>query len=410
MASSWYLFLFLALMCVAVEGFFSMMEMASVSFHKVRLLYYSSKKNKRALWLKFLLDRPSRLFGTTLIIVNTVLQIGSEAARRFYESLHMSPDWAPITQTLIVVILGELAPLFAARRHSEQVALFGSPILYFFSRVLSPIIWFLDLISRRINQMLGKEKTANVFLSKEEIKRAFEERKGSKSDKSHVDVIVDHIFSLKNKKASELMRPLDEAHLVSSPSIVGEVIDLLSWDFVDFIPIYHRSFQNIIGIAYPTDLIKAEGQDRITSFSRSPWFVTEDDFILNLLKQFRFNNQRIAVVLNKNGKAEGFITLDRIVNEIFGPKVEFSVSEEKVLRSKAMVERTLSGDMTLEEFNSEFHAHLTHEDAVTISDLITSAVQHPPSEGEVVYVDQFEFIVKEQTLMGVKTVIVKTVT
>ena len=409
MASSWYLFLFLALMCVAVEGFFSMMEMASVSFHKVRLLYYSSKKNKNALWLKFLLDRPSRLFGTTLIIVNTVLQVGSEAARRFYESLNMSPDWAPITQTLIVVIFGELAPLFAARRHAEQVALFGSPVLYFFSKVLSPIIWFIDLISRKINQMLGKEKTSNLFLSKEEIQNAFEERKGKQTEKSHLDLIADHIFDLKNKKASELMRPLDEAHLVSSPSLVGEVLELISWDYVEFIPIYHRSFQNIVAIAYPTELLKAEGQDRITSHTRSPWFITEDDLILTLLKQFRFNNQRIAVVVNKNGKAEGFITLDHIVDEIFGPNVELSISEEKVIKQQTIVERTLSGDMTLEEFNEKFHAHLTHEDALTISDLISGALQHHPSEGEIVYIDQFEFIVKDPTLLGVKTVVVKTV-
>ncbi|NGX30627.1 MAG: hypothetical protein K940chlam4_01478, partial [Candidatus Anoxychlamydiales bacterium] len=108
-------FLFLALFCVLVESFFSMFEMAAVSLNKVKLHYRASKNRKKAKWLEFLLNNPSYLFGTTLIMVNTVMQIGSEAARRFYESLSISPDYAPFTQTLIVLIFGELAPLFAAR-------------------------------------------------------------------------------------------------------------------------------------------------------------------------------------------------------------------------------------------------------------------------------------------------------
>ncbi|MES2274306.1 MAG: DUF21 domain-containing protein, partial [Chlamydiota bacterium] len=68
--------------------------------------------------------RPSRLFGTTLIGINTALVFGSECARHIYESVHLDPDWAPLTQVLLVVIFGELAPMFAARRHPEQLAMF----------------------------------------------------------------------------------------------------------------------------------------------------------------------------------------------------------------------------------------------------------------------------------------------
>lgn len=93
---SWRFFLFLIILSLIVEGFFSMMEMACVSFNKVRLHYYVTKGNHKAKWISFLLSRPTRLFGTTLIGVNIALEFGSECARRFYMSLGLSPDWAPI--------------------------------------------------------------------------------------------------------------------------------------------------------------------------------------------------------------------------------------------------------------------------------------------------------------------------
>ena len=99
-----------------------MIEMACVSFNKVRLEYYVSKGKKRALWLSFLLHHPAYLFGTTLIGVNVALIIGSECARRFYAALGLNPDLAALTQILLVLIFAEISPMFAGRRYAEHVA------------------------------------------------------------------------------------------------------------------------------------------------------------------------------------------------------------------------------------------------------------------------------------------------
>ena len=128
--SSWAFFLMLLIVSLVIQGFYSMLEMACVSFNRVRLQYYVSQKNRRAMWLSYLLNNPTRLFGTTLIGVNTAMQFGSECARRFYASLHVSPDWAPLSQVIIVLIFAELAPMFAARRFAENVAMLGIPIIY----------------------------------------------------------------------------------------------------------------------------------------------------------------------------------------------------------------------------------------------------------------------------------------
>ncbi|MBI3211953.1 MAG: DUF21 domain-containing protein, partial [Simkania negevensis] len=107
MKSSLFFFL-LILSSLAVQSFFAMLEMASVSFNRIRLNYFIYKKNRRAIWLSHLLKNPLLLFGTTLIGVNGAMQFGSECARRFYISIGLSPDFAPLSQVFLVLMFSEL--------------------------------------------------------------------------------------------------------------------------------------------------------------------------------------------------------------------------------------------------------------------------------------------------------------
>ncbi|MBA3815689.1 MAG: DUF21 domain-containing protein, partial [Parachlamydiaceae bacterium] len=151
------------LLSIMVLAFYSMQEMACVSFNKVRLQYYVSKGLKRAVWLNYLLQNPSRLFGTTLIGVNIALVIGSECSREFHSALGINPDLAPLSQVILVVIFGELAPMFAARHYAENVAMLGVPIVYASARLMSPFLWCLGGISKLCNLIVGgKEIEANA--------------------------------------------------------------------------------------------------------------------------------------------------------------------------------------------------------------------------------------------------------
>jgi putative hemolysin len=402
---SWLWFLIFTFSCIMAEAFFSMFEMACVSLNKVRLHYYCSKNYKRAIWLKFLLNKPSRLFGTTLIAVNTALQVGSESSRRFYESLNLSPDFAPFTQIILVVIFAELAPMFAARRYSEHVAFLGVPVVYFISKIFIPFVWIIDGISRLANLCFGKSSKSPLILSREELQRAFEEKSqkslGSSKD---VDAIVGNIFFLKKKKTSDVMLTLDQVKIVPSTTKIDELRDMMKQNKSSFDLVYHKHKNNIIGIVYDKDLLQAQNNDRIVNYMAAPWFVMENDSILQLLNQFRHNNQRLAIVLDFSGNAKGLISLDQIIDDIFGIGIPF-----KNVKKKSLVERTLSGEMLIKEFNDKFHATLYKEGSDTLSDYICVILDHHPSEGDVVYAEQFELIVQESSLLGVKTVLVKTV-
>lgn len=393
---SWQALLFLIIACLMVQGFFAMAEMACVSFNKVRLQYYVSKNQRRAKWLSDLLQHPGRLFGTALICINTALIVGSEAARRFYDALHLNPDWAPLSQVFIVLIFAEIAPLFAGRRYAEHAAMISVPILYGLSYVLRPLIWLLDGICRIFHQLLGNAEKGGLYLSREEIQKILEEK-----DEEEFNTIASHIFALRNMTAKELMQPLTSIQLIPSICSVSEMRSLLNSKYSPFVPIYHKKTENIIAIAYPRDLLRLPENKKVRDYAKAPWFITEKDSIMAILRQFRRNNQTVAVVLNEAGLARGILTLDEIIDEIFGLSDTWMSFEEMSPRAHhVVVDRTFSGDTLIEEFNSTFKVHLDSHGAETLEELVEQLLGHTPALGETVRIDQFELTVEEASILG----------
>jgi CBS domain containing-hemolysin-like protein len=388
-----------------------MLEMAAVSFNKVRLQYYISKHSKRALWLHQLLNRPALLFGTTLIMVNASLLIGSECSRRFYEAVGASPTWAPLTQAFLVLVFAEISPMFAGRRYAEDAAMLGVPILYFCAILLKPFVFAIDLLCKAVNRLCGAKFFSEVYLSREELQHVIESREEAvlSEEKQEFNTAVTNIFSLKNKVAKELMIPLKEIKLCSTQASVGEIRKLVEKDYVPFIPLFHKNPSHIVAIAYPRDLLRLSDEKKVKDHARSPWFVTESTSILQLLKQFRRNNQSIAIILEKAGTAIGVLTLDEIIDHLFAREDSWS-SFGDIFPNMPQIalDLALPADMLLIDFKREYRMGLVYKQAKTLAEAMELALGHMPREGESVRIDQFELIVEESSLLGPKTITVKT--
>lgn len=408
--SDWKLYLILIVVFLITQGLFSMLEMACVSFNKVRLEYWVAQKQRRAIWLSRLLSTPTYLFGATLVGVNASMLIGSECARRFYDTLGLNPDWAAVSQIIIVILFAELAPLSAGRRYAEHVAMAGVPLLYGVSLLLRPMIWLVDLLCRGVNWLIGSPKLDSQYLSRDELLLFFEQREEEHRPQKEMNTIAKNILSLKEKIARELMAPLEEIQMVPAFCTVGEMRALLNYRYSPYVPIYERDPSHIIGIIYPRDLLRVEELEKVKGYARAPWFITENSSILQILKQFRSNNQSLAIVLNEGGLAIGILTLDQIVDAIFGRSDRWESLEGILPRTHhVIVDRTFSGDMKIEEFNRKFQVHLVAQEAETIEELVEQELGHPPERGESVHIDQFELTIEETPLIGPKKIAIRTV-
>ena len=405
--SSWTYFLLLIFISLIVQGFYSMLEMACVSFNRVRLQYYVSLQNRRAKWLYFLLNHPAYLFGTTLIGVNSAMQFGSECARRFYSSLGMNPDWAPIMQIILVVIFAELSPMFAARRYAESVAMLGMPILYISSLIMHPIIYILDLICRCVNYIFRVKTPVGLCLTREELQKALEKR--DDTIEQSFDPILANIFSLKTKIAKDVMDTLNHVQCIAQNATVGDLKKLWKIEGLPFVPVYYCTQKTIVSIAYPRDLLTLSDNTPLRSYCRPPWFITEKRSILETIKEFRLNNQSVAIVLNAQGNAIGFLTLEAIVDEIFRKPHDWAPFEGySPGKRKVFVDRSFPGNTLVVDINKWFHINLIAKKDQTLEEFMEHHLKRHLDKGDTIRVAGFELSVEESSLIAGKTILIRS--
>lgn len=404
--------LLLNLISIVVLAFYSMTEMACVSFNRIRLHYYVSKGYKRAIWLNELLHHPWKLFGTTLIGVNFAMFFGSEFAREFHSSIGVNPDLAPLTQVFLVIILGELAPMFAARAYPEHVALLGIPIIYASAKIMKPILWTIQLLSTFCNWIVGgKEAAAEIFLTQEELQKILEEEEDipTRGPDEDFNAVTANIFNLKEKIARLVMTPLHRSALLPSNATISQVRSAMEMHDIEYVFIYQSNTHHIVGVAYPSDLIRAPNGRRARDYTRPPWFVTQNTHLLEIIKQFRHNNETVAVILDNEGHAVGVLDLDDIVEEIFCGKTESTLKKRDVRkRHPLIIDRTFSALLTVGEFNAQFDVILDSREELTLAELMEKILGHNPDEGESIYLEPFEMSVKRTTLRGIKSISITT--
>lgn len=402
-----FFWLFLNFISIVVLAFYSMSEMACVSFNKLRLQYYVTKKNKSAELLNWLLHNPSRLFGTTLIGVNVATFFGSEFAREFYHSVGLDPDLSPITQIFLVVIFGELAPMFAARRYAEHVSMLSAPLLYTSAKLLTPFLWAIDGFTRFFSYFLGPSgHEQSIYLTQEELQKILEEKSDDRPiaglDSENLNAATANIFSLRHKDVRQAMEPIRTLKRLPSTATVAQVMSLLRKTDEDFVAIYHRELPHIIGIAHVYDLIRIPDNRRVRDFLHPPLFVTQSTHLMQLLHQFSRTQETIAIILNKQGHAEGYIRRDDIIDELTGPLPSGQIA------SMTFIERTVSGDMTVGEFYDQFDVLLDQNQEETLSELLIARLGHQPERGESIFITPYELSVEEVGMRHIKTIGVKT--
>lgn len=386
-----------------------MMEMACVSFNKVRLHYYVQQGDARAQKLHYLLHHPFRLFGTTLIGVNVAMVISSECAREFHSALGLSPDLAPLSQVVLVVIFGELAPMFAARHYAENVAMIGIPYIYTTARLLTPVLWVIGWVSKLMNYLSqNKSEKVNIFLSQEELQKILEEHEEEpiQSQSHEMNLITQNIFQLKHKSAKNIMIPLHAIPRLPSNATVGQMKKLVKQTNADFVLIYYKDYKQIVGTAFPRDYLRILDSKRARDYTRQPWFITETTPLTKILQQFQRNNQSVAIILDKQGQASGLITLNDLLSKIFGD-AQTPRSKEQI---SLILERTLSGGLTVEKFNRQFSVHLDEDPFLTLSEVMIKNLGRLPEKNEVVIIGSFEIKAKELSLSDVKKITIKTKT
>ncbi len=404
MSPAWF-WLLATLLCVGIEAFFSMAEMAIISFNKVRLQEYLLKKNQRAMWIESLLKSPSRLFGTVLFGVNFALQLGSECARHFYRACDLDPDWAPLSQFFLVVIFAELAPLFAARRAPETVALWQSPILYTLSRLLFPVIWCFGKLVHFMNWCFGgHQEDILPSVNREDLQKILEEKEGHEfflEERTILGEVVSKLFDLKSVNVRQTLIPLERLKMIPDSATVGTTRDLIKRSKHLIFGVYHRNRKNLVHLIDTSKLYALDDALPIKDQLTSPLFLNEDVNLLDAVTHLLADAHRAAIVIDREGKPIGMTSLDECMEWLLHIR-------KRQLNESQVVQCTFAAKKRLKEVNERLHLQLSNEHGDTLAELLTFHLGTHPEAGESIVLNNCEFTVMEVSVFGIKSVRVRS--
>jgi putative hemolysin len=410
MTTEIWFWLFSTLFWTGVMSFYSMQEMACISCNRLRLDYSVAQKKRWAILLHSLLENPTRLFGTTLIGVNVGLMLSSESSRQLCEAMNYDPNLAPIVFIPFALIFGELIPIFAARIYADHVSRLGIPILYFSAKLLSPLTAIVDFFFQQANRLMRakKPKESSAFLSRDELQKMLEDHQGGygAEQEAPVNAVISNIFSLRSKRAFQLMQSLDTFPCVPATASIATIRSLAATASFPCLPVYHRTKQKIVGITYLKDLLNASDGKKVDEYSKSPCFVNEEMQALELLFLLHDEEVQDAVVLNAKGEAIGIVLFETIVSELLESELELPSTTDT--QSFLYLEKTLSADTKITAFNEEYGTNISPEECKTFAELVEKLLGRYPTSGDTITLGALELIVKETSLFKAKTILVRT--
>ncbi len=387
-----------------VMSFYSMQEMACISFNRLRLEFAVREGHLRETWIKSMLDNPTALFGTTLIGVNVTLVIGSESMRRLFVALDINPNLSPLIQVPYVLIIGELIPMFAARLFPEYIARLGIPLLWLSSKVLAPIALMFDYFFSFVRKALFAKGLADSRprLQRDELKDLISVQTHGYIEQGteQLESIVSWMFTLREKPISQMMVNLEQIPSVRSSALCGVSRSVIQKKGTEFALLRNRQSQ-VIGYIRAIDLVAAPDSASVGSMSRSATFVGENTMTIDVLFRLKKERSTLAFIVGSGGQITGCVSLDDILEEL----------TRGTRREKALfhVERRIPADMTIHEFIHRYHLVLPATRAKTFGALVEEVLGHKPSANESIRFGSLELTVKEVGLLGAKTILVKTV-
>ena len=397
---------------LVLSAFFSGFEIAYVSSNKVHIEILKKQEGLIANILTRLTYRPSKLLATMLVGNNVALVVyGFEMGKVM--TLLLPPFfqnvlWHTIISTLIILITAEFMPKVFFQIYANQLLkLFAIPA-YFFYLLFYPFSSFIIWISDFVLRVFFKTKGDYVPLSftKVELVDYISEQMGNAPKKEEVDAEVQmfqNALEFSGVKAREIMIPRTEIVAVDLNETIENLIATFVSSGFSKILIYNENIDDIVGYVHSFDMFKKPKtiKEVLIPVVTIPGTIQINE-VLNLLMRKR---KSMAVVLDEYGGTSGIVTLEDIVEELFG-EIEDEHDKDKFIEEKISDDEYLfSARLEVDYINETYHLNLPEsEEYETLSGLILLHTEEIPTKGETISLPPFVFSIEACSQTRIETV------
>ncbi|MBN2831275.1 MAG: HlyC/CorC family transporter [Candidatus Omnitrophica bacterium] len=317
---------------------FALSETAIIALSRIKLRHMVSKGIKRAQSVYRLSGKMDK-FIAAILIGNNFVNIAMSAIVTAVCIPLFGFNWGTLIATFItaffVLIFCEITPKIFAAKHTEKVSLFVAPIMEGFVQFFGPVTKFFIWISNFLLKAFGMDPAKrSPLVTEEDLKLMIEvgKEEGVVSDEERK--MLHRIFEFGDTAISDCMVPKDKIIAVNINTGSDELLNMFVEEGHARLPVYSGVIDNIVGVIYARDLLyilRDKGLFLLQDLVHNPYYVLDTMRVSELLRKFQANRIQIAIVVDKNKKTLGLVTLEDLIEEIVG---EIDEEHNPVLNSK----------------------------------------------------------------------------
>ncbi len=393
-------YLILLLILLFFSGFFSGSETALFSLNEYQKKILLEKNEKKGRIISTLLEKPRKLIITILLgneFVN--ISISSLTAGLIIQIFQKETPWINIAIVLpILLLFGEITPKTLALQHNAAFSSFVARPLTIFQKIITPVRWVIKHIADFIvNLFIRKDFRKSNILTEDVVKELVDESEQEGLIDSSAKEYINNIFDFGDTVLTEVITPRSNIFALPDNLSVADIIREVKKVHYSAVPIYSSTLDNIQGMLFTTDLIgltEAEMKSSdltLKKILRDPFFVPENLRADDLFKKFQSKKISIAVTLDEYGGVTGLVTIEDLLETIFGEIYDEFEAKDKFFHKNSDNTFTLSGEMPLDEFNAQFGAALENRGMDTIGGFIFTLMGSLPKENSFVNYQNFQF-------------------
>ena len=410
------------------SAFFSGMEIAFVSSNKIHIEIEKKQGGLLSLLLTKITAKPSKFIATMLIGNNIALVVyglymGDVLVAWFAEHLptdsrvlyYLFNELSLLTQTvistLVILITAEFLPkVFFQIYANSLLKLLALPAYIFyllFSVFSSFVIWISDFVLKTFFKTKGDE--VQLAFTKVELGNYISEQMESVEADDEVDseiIIFQNALEFSEIKAREAMVPRTELTAIEIHDTIKNLSTLFTQTGHSKIVVYNNTIDDILGYVHAFDLFK--NPKTIKSMLMPVEFVPETMLAKDILNVLSKKHKSLAVVLDEYGGTSGILTVEDIVEELFGEIEDehdsVALIEEEIDESSYLFSARLEVDYLNETYKLQLPEHENYE---TLGGLIVHHTQEIPEQNQQIKIDHFLFTIEEVSNTKIELIALK---
>ena len=386
-----------------LSAFFSMAETVFVTVNKIQLEVQQKRKVRGANTAFKFLDNPETFLSTSLVGTDLANILTTSFATVVL--IQYIPDWLVlIILSVVVLVFGEILPKTIGRETAGVSVTKIAPLLKAFQYLLYPMIWIIQFLGRiKLFQEDGDD--IHKAFSKDDLKLLFDEVGEQGIIDEHESKFISNLLTFDELTAGEVMTPRTQIDSISGDFTKEEIIIKFKNSNHSKILVYKETLDDIIGVVLLKDLFDSDNSE--LPIVRDVRYVPESKPADEVLEEMQREKQSVVVVVDEYGGTAGIMTIEDILEEIFG---EFDLEEQgekEPFRMLANGDILINGDAELDILNEEIGIEFPEGEYETIAGLLTFLTGKIPGIGEKVLIGDRVYRVINASNRAVKKVILK---